>query len=55
MVKEIKSAYLQLAKKLHPDANPNDPKANEKFIKLQEAFTTLSAKKTKIQYDEAFK
>lgn len=30
--------FVQLAKKYHPDTNPNDPEAKEKFAKLAEAY-----------------
>lgn len=31
-------SFVQLAKKYHPDTNPNDPEAKEKFAKLAEAY-----------------
>ena len=43
-LKDITSAYRKLAKERHPDKNPNDPKAKEKFIKLKEAFDFLQVK-----------
>lgn len=39
---EIKKAYYKLAKKLHPDANKDDPKASDKFAEVQNAYDTLS-------------
>lgn len=48
---EIKKAYLDKAKKYHPDANPTDPKASETFQKIQQAYETLSDADTKIEYD----
>lgn len=38
----IKKAYRKLAKELHPDRNPDDPKANEKFQDLSSAYEVLS-------------
>ncbi|OYX13513.1 MAG: hypothetical protein B7Z15_06960, partial [Rhizobiales bacterium 32-66-8] len=35
---EIKRAYRPLAKKLHPDANQDDPKAQDKFSELNSAY-----------------
>jgi DnaJ-class molecular chaperone len=50
--KDIKSAYRKLARKLHPDANPNDPKAaEEKFKELQEAYEVLSDAEKRRKYD----
>ncbi|VDI23625.1 DnaJ homolog subfamily C member 4 [Mytilus galloprovincialis] len=49
---EIKSAYKQLCKKLHPDVNKNDPKAHDKFTEVQNAYSTLSGKGTRYEYDQ---
>ncbi len=38
---EIKLAYHKLAKQYHPDLNKGDPKANEKFIELQDAYNAI--------------
>ena len=48
---EIKKAYRKLAKKLHPDANGNDPKAQEKFAELNSAHEILSDKDKRGQFD----
>ncbi|XP_060938809.1 dnaJ homolog subfamily A member 3, mitochondrial-like [Limanda limanda] len=49
--KEIKKSYYQLAKKCHPDANPDDPGAEAKFVKLAEAYEVLSDEVKRRQYD----
>uniref|UniRef100_A0A672G0E7 DnaJ homolog subfamily A member 3, mitochondrial-like n=1 Tax=Salarias fasciatus TaxID=181472 RepID=A0A672G0E7_SALFA len=49
--KDIKKAYYQLAKKYHPDTNPDDPDAKEKFAKLAEAYEVLSDEVKRKQYD----
>ncbi|KAK2817372.1 hypothetical protein Q5P01_025563 [Channa striata] len=49
--KDIKKAYYQLAKKYHPDTNPDDPEAKAKFAQLAEAYETLSDEVKRKQYD----
>ena len=48
---EIKVAYFQLAKKYHPDANPGDANAKQKFQEIAEAYTVLSDDSQRQQYD----
>lgn len=48
---EIKKAYRTLAKKYHPDANPGDKNAEEKFKEINEAYSVLSDSDKKQKYD----
>ena len=49
---EIKKAYRKLAKQYHPDANPNDNAAAERFKEISEAYSVLSDEPKRKQYDE---
>jgi curved DNA-binding protein len=49
--KEIKRAFRKLAKKYHPDANPDDPTAEMKFKELNEAYEVLSDADKRSMYD----
>ena len=48
----IKKAYRKLAKKYHPDANPGDPKAAERFKEVGEANAVLSDPEKRKKYDQ---
>lgn len=49
---EIKKAYRKLAMKFHPDRNPNDNNAEEKFKEIQKAYAVLSDKQKRASYDQ---
>src|SRR6201999_452320 len=49
---EIKTAYRKLARKHHPDLNPNDKEANKKFQQLNEANEVLSDPEKRKKYDQ---
>jgi molecular chaperone DnaJ len=48
---EIKKAYRELARKWHPDRNPDDPEAEERFKEIQQAYDALSDPEKRKQYD----
>lgn len=48
---DIKKAYRKLARKLHPDANRNDPTSEQKFKEVGEAYAVLSDAEKRQQYD----
>jgi DnaJ-class molecular chaperone len=49
--KDIKSAYRKLAKKHHPDQNPNDPKAKDRFAAANQAYEILGDEKNRAAFD----
>lgn len=49
---EIKKVYRKLALETHPDRNPNDPAAEEKFKKISEAYGVLADNQKRAHYDQ---
>ena len=47
----IKKSYRKLARKYHPDANPDDPAAEERFKEISEAYRVVSDPEKRKQYD----
>src|ERR1700675_2264643 len=49
---DIRKAYRKLARKHHPDLNPGDKTAEDRFKKVQEAYDVMSDPKKKQMYDQ---
>jgi len=52
--KEIKSAYLELAKKHHPDSNPEDPNSKKRFQEISDAYEALVNEKKQPYYTSPY-
>ena len=49
---EIRRSYRRLARKFHPDANPGDENAEDRFKNIQQAYEVLSNPEKRLEYDE---
>lgn len=49
---DIKKAFRRLARQFHPDANPNNPQAEERFKRISEAYEVLSDTTKRAKYDQ---
>lgn len=49
---EIKKAFRKLAREFHPDANPNNPQAEERFKRISEAYDVLGDSEKRAKYDQ---
>lgn len=50
-VEEIKNAFFDKSKKLHPDSDPSNPELHSQFVKLNEAYRVLSKNRSRKEYD----
>src|SRR3954468_7619804 len=51
--KEITKAYRKLARELHPDANPDNPAAEDRFKEISAAYDVIGDETKRPEYDEA--
>jgi DnaJ-class molecular chaperone len=51
---DIQRAHRKLVREHHPDANPKDPRAEERFKEIQQAYEVLSDDKKRREYDKTF-
>lgn len=49
--REIRKAFKKLALTMHPDKNPDDPEAQEKFVQVKQAYEVLKDQDKRKQYD----
>ena len=52
---DIRKAHRKLVRKYHPDANPEDPRAEERFKEVQQSYEVLSDEKKRREYDEGLR
>lgn len=52
---DIQRAHRKLVREYHPDANPEDPRAEERFKEVQRAYEVLSDEKKRREYDEGLR
>ncbi len=52
---EIRKAHRKLVRKYHPDTNPDDPQAGERFKEIQRAYEVLSNPEKRREYDNRFR
>ncbi|MFM6510018.1 MAG: DnaJ domain-containing protein, partial [Microcystis panniformis] len=50
---EIKKAFRRLARQYHPDVNPGDKSAEEKFKDINEAYDVLSDEEKRVEYNRS--
>lgn len=52
---DIRKAHRELVRKYHPDANPEDPRTEERFKEIQQAYEVLSNPRKRREYDEGLR